>query len=111
MKRFFYFGDIAGNNLALFFPVEHWRGAHPMSLTTLNLYFTPIAEMGLYPDKDNEVIVMTLTENGKHKDFLESMIEAMNNSEEVLINIIDIDNSLKISEYVSSVSWTPSSNV
>tara|TARA_R100001443_G_scaffold21957_2_gene34179 strand:+ start:410 stop:745 length:336 start_codon:yes stop_codon:yes gene_type:complete len=111
MEKFFYIGDISASNIGLSYPVESWRGAHPSSDTVLNIYFTPVDEGGLASDKDNDVIHLTLSSANKHKDVMESIVEAMNTSDEHVINIIDIDNSLKINDYISSVSVTMSSDV
>ena len=111
MERFFYIGDIAANNISYAWPIESWRGAHPLSDTELNLYFTPHLEIGLYPDKDNDIVTLTLSSNNKHKDVLESMALEMNTSQSPVITIIDIDASEKINDYISSLTVTMSSDV
>ena len=50
MEKFFYFGDVS-NSVAISYPIESWRGAHPEDDTTLHLYFTPFNEMGFAPQK------------------------------------------------------------
>ena len=111
MERFFYIGDVAANNISYAWPIESWRGAHPASDTTLNLYFTPLQEIGLAPDKDNDVITLTLSDNNKHKDVLEAMALEMNSSEKPVITIIDVDASVTVSRFISSFTITMSSDV
>tara|TARA_R100000315_G_C5222706_1_gene134325 strand:- start:1147 stop:1476 length:330 start_codon:yes stop_codon:yes gene_type:complete len=109
MEKFFYIADIGTSNVGFSYPIEHLRGMHPASDTTLNLYFTPIHEMGLAPDKDNDIFILTITAN-KHKDVMQSIVEAMN-LEENLIVIMDVDNSIVINSNISGFSFTLSSDV
>ena len=111
MEKFFYFGNVAAGNLSLAYPVENWRGAHPEDATTLHLYFTPMLEMGLSPDKDNDIMILTLSSDNKHKDVLESICEALNTSEDGVIVIVDIDSGEKINSYISAISVTMSRDV
>ena len=111
MEKFFYIGDISASSISYAWPIESWRGAHPASDTTLNLYFTPILEIGLAPDKDNDVVTLTLSSNNKHKDVLESIAESMLTNEGSVITIFDVDTSEKINDYISGVSITMSSDV
>ena len=110
MEKFFYFGILSASNLSIAYPVESWRGAHPEDDTTLHLYFTPLHEMGLYPDKDNDVMSLTISTN-KHKEVLQAIAEAMNTSEEHVIVVIDIDTSEKVSSDISAVAAIMSSDV
>ena len=89
MEKFIYIGNVT-SSLSLLYPAESWRGAHPVSDTELNIYFTPIEEGGLYPDKDNDVITITTTDISKHKDVLEALVEE--------INIGKIDHRLKLKQ-------------
>ena len=110
MEIFIYIGNVT-SSLSLLYPAESWRGAHPVSDTELNIYFTPIEEGGLYPDKDNDVITITTTDISKHKDVLEALVEEINFGDSHVTVIFDADTGEKIHTQISSVSATMSSDV
>ena len=110
MEKFIYIGNVSGS-ISLLYPVESWRGAHPASDTTLNLFFTPITEGGMYPDKDNDIITVTTTDNNKHKDVLEALVEEVNYGEKGVTILFDADTGEKVHTQIASVSYTASSNV
>ena len=110
MEKFIYIGNVT-SNMSLLYPAEPWRGAHPASDTELNLYFTPIVEGGLYPDKDNDVITITTTDNNKHKDVLEALVEEINFGDSHVTVIFDADTGEKVHTQITSISATMSSDV
>jgi len=109
MEKFIYIGNVT-SSISLMYPAESFRGAHPASDTTLNLYFTPIIEGGLASDKDNDVITVTTTDDNKHKEVLEALVNAINEDNHVTV-IFDADTGEKIHSQISGVSATYSSDV
>ena len=56
MEKFFYIADIGTSNVGFSYPIEHLRGMHPASDTTLNLYLQSIVEaMNL---EENLIVIM-----------------------------------------------------
>jgi len=102
MEKFIYIGDISSNH-AYMYPAESFRGAHPKADDTLNIYFTPIFEFGLAPDKDNDVWTLSLATNNKHKEVMTAIAEAIAHGDEQIIVIADVDNSIFISDDVNGV--------
>ena len=101
MEKFFYFGDITSSDSALSYPVESWRGSHPEDDTTLHLYFTPFNEMGFAPQKDNDIMVLTIVTN-KHREVLTAIAESIGDEENFIV-IADNDNSIYIDSNI--VTW------
>lgn len=106
MEKFLYIDD--NSSVVVMYPALSFRGAYPASDTTLELYFTPLAEIGKAPGKDNDIVTLTITAN-KHKETTTDLIEAINHSEEYLISIFDGDKGTKVSTHISGVARTGSS--
>ena len=110
MEKFIYIGSLTGN-ISLVYPAESWRGAHPASDNTLNLYFTPIVEGGLFPDKDNDVITIETTDDNKHKEVIEALVNEINHGDSHVTVLIDKDSGESVHSQISGVTATFSSDV
>jgi len=109
MEKFIYIGVVGSESLM--YPAESWRGAHPVSDTELNLYFTPINEGGLASDKDNDIVTVTTTDNNKHKEVLQAIVESVSLGENLITVIFDDDTGEKIHTQIASIATTMSSDV
>tara|TARA_R110002167_G_scaffold150128_5_gene343726 strand:+ start:601 stop:927 length:327 start_codon:yes stop_codon:yes gene_type:complete len=107
MEKFIYLND--NSNVILLYPASSFRGCYPKSDTTLELYFTPINEHGYAPNKDNDVIILTIGTN-KHKEVMLAIGEEINTGEVPYTTIIDVATGVKVSTHVTSFTYTASSN-
>ena len=110
MEKFIYFGTLSGS-IYLVYPAESFRGAHPASDNTLNLYFTPMVEGGLASDKDNDVITIQTTDNNKHKEVLEALVDEINHGESHVTIVIDKDTGEAVHSQIVGITITMSSDV
>jgi hypothetical protein len=108
MTRWIFFKDTAAS-ICVIYPLDSFRGCYPRSDTTLELYFTPIREMGYAPGKDNDVFILTIATN-KHKDVMEAIAEGLNVNEDLVVKIFDDSTGEKISTHISSFTRTYSSD-
>mgnify|MGYP003136759894 CR=1 FL=1 len=108
MTRWIFFKDTT-LNACLVYPLDSFRGCYPRSDTTLELYFTPVREMGYAPGKDNDVFVLTIATN-KHKEVMEAIAEGLNVGEDLVVKIFDNSTGEKISTHISSFNLTYSSD-
>jgi glycerol kinase len=92
----------------VWWPVKNFKGCQPRSDTTLEMYFTPVNQRGQAPGRDNDVIVLTLSSNNKHKEVIQDITEAFCFPEKSVVTIFDSDESVKISSHISSYSLTMS---
>ena len=107
MSKLIYFND--NSNAKYVYPMQSFRGLYPRSDTTLEMYFTPMAENGYAPGRDNDVYVLTIGTN-KHKEVMFAIGEAMINGEDPLLTIVNTATSEFIHSEVSSFTVTLSSD-
>ena len=100
MEAVAYIND--GTSVA-WWPVKNFKGCSPRSDTTLEMYFTPIHEAGQAPERDNDVLILTMSSDNKHKDVMQAIADAFCFPEKSVVTIFDSDdNSIDLDKGVPS---------
>tara|TARA_R110001592_G_scaffold360349_1_gene668576 strand:- start:37 stop:378 length:342 start_codon:yes stop_codon:yes gene_type:complete len=110
MEKYLYFAQGDGANAtseAVMYPVSAFRGADVAS-SAIQLWFTG-AESSNQADDDNEDLVTLTVTNGKQKEVLKAIAEAMaaqGSMKEPFVVIADEDNSVFIHPAITVVETT-----